>query len=232
MRKLVLALSLVILASEAKAATIATLYNTCLDASGSPIADGSVDPHYTLTQVPANSIYGPATYVTDSDRYPIQGAWMQDSSTSKWISPTADQSTFPDYPGSGVYDYRTTFDLTGFDPATAIITGQWETDNSGLDILINGLSTGNTHVTPPTYNIFSSFTISSGFQSGINTLDFIVDNAAVGNPADPGLINPTGLRVELSGTVNAVPEPSTLLLSLVGGTLVLGGRARKKRQTK
>ena len=41
----------------------------------------------------------------------------------------------------GEYVYRTTFDLTGFDPTTAMISGIWSADDRGIDILINGTST-------------------------------------------------------------------------------------------
>ena len=47
----------------------------------------------------------------------------------------------------------------------------------------------------------TNFSISSGFAAGLNTLDFVVNNAG----SSP---NPTGLRVEISGTANAAGGPS------------------------
>jgi len=128
------------------AATIATLYNTGVNSSGNPLPDGSADPHYVLTQVPIGSGLGPIAYVVDQNAYPIStGDWLPDQPDAKWIAPTADQSQFPNATGSGNYDYRTTFDLTGFNPSAAVITGRLSSDNSTLDILINGVSTGITH---------------------------------------------------------------------------------------
>src|SRR5206468_10183938 len=46
------------------------------------------------------------------------------------------------------------------------------------------------------------FSISSGSVEGTNTLDFAVNNGAPG-------INPTGVRVELSGTADLQPPPGT-----------------------
>ena len=45
-----------------------------------------------------------------------------------------------------------------------------------------------------------SETINTGFIAGVNTLDFVVNNGGPG-------INPTGVRVELSGTANRQPPP-------------------------
>ena len=46
----------------------------------------------------------------------------------------------PTDPG-GDYVYRTTFDLTGFDPNSAVLTGQWAVDDTGV-LKLNGDSTG------------------------------------------------------------------------------------------
>jgi hypothetical protein len=226
MRRLVVVLtaccvvfSLLIGAGQAKADFIVGLYNTGVSDTGSVLPDSSVDPHYTLISVPTGSGLGPAAYVVDSSKFPIaSGDWMADSSTSKWIGPTADQSTFTDAGHTGLYVYRTIFDLTGFDPSTTVITGQWSTDNFGEDILINGISTGFTHTdgSISSFKYFTSFTITSGFRSGLNTLDFVVDNAPLGYPG--GVYNPTGLRVEMVGTATPVPEPSAL--TLVGTGLI------------
>jgi hypothetical protein len=56
----------------------------------------------------------------------------------------------------GAYDYRTTFNLAGFNPSTASITGQWSTDNEGVEILINGVATGKTIPNPWSFESFTS----------------------------------------------------------------------------
>jgi hypothetical protein len=225
---LVVTLSFVINSSvlclSSQAATIPNLFGTGQAADGSLLPDGSVELHYSLVTSPSGSGYGPNTFVVNNSGYPIgPGNWFDDGPTSKWIGPLANM-----YVSSpeGICVYRTTFDLTGYDPLTAKITGQWSTDNNGVDILINETSTGNTitdgHVTPYTYWQFTPFTVSSGFVAGINTLDFVVNNYPGGS------LNPTGLRVEMSGT--AVPEPSTIALLGICAMGILGWIGRRCRK--
>lgn len=202
-----------LLAGPLPAETI-TLFNTGVDASGTPLVDGTIgDPHYTLQSVPS----GGTTQIrvrTSSGGFPI-GPWVGDDSLSAWIGPNGSNDLNGPY---GDYIYRTTFDLPG--PGTVAITGQWSADNSGLNILVNNAVTGNT---ASEFTSWYSFTISdaTGVQ-GANTLDFVVHN-------DSPTSNPTGLRVEISSAqFTPVPEPSMLALLL--GTAVTGLLACARRR--
>jgi hypothetical protein len=78
-----------------------------------------------------------------------------------------------------------------------------------------------------------SGSVSSGFVTGLNTLDIIINNTGAGpvGPLKPNLIN-DGTAFGISGTVSyAVPEPSStsLLLLALGGALL---RNRKASATK
>jgi hypothetical protein len=84
---------------------------------------------------------------------------------------------------------------------TASMTGRWATDNTGA-ISLNGASTGNTSTDS---TAFTPFSITSGFVVGLNTLDFIVDNTSC---VGLNCFNPTGLRVELTGTMSPSPSPN------------------------
>ena len=184
--------------ASASQAAVIDIFNTGVDSSGTPLADGTIgDPHYSLTSVPFGSTTDTRVR-TSTGGYPSP-YWLADNSTSAWIGPNNDP--FLNSPG-GYYTYETTFNLTSLNPSTALITGQWSTDNNGIRIVLNGKDTGN----PGTSEIqliegYVPFTISSGFISGLNTLDFVVNNIS----------GPTALRVELSGTATPVPEPSTIL---------------------
>lgn len=69
------------------------------------------------------------------------------------------------------------------------------------------------------FRSFSSFTITGGFVAGVNTLDFVVTDTG-----NPGALNVNSLV----GTVTAaVPEPSAIVLMLVGGIGVLARRRIK-----
>ena len=184
------------LVASSEAAPITTLYNTGVNDSGAPVANGTAATHYTLVSEPT----GAATMLrvaTSANGYPIP-PWIGDDSLSAWIGPSSDAAL--DGP-AGNYDYRTTFSLAGFDPITASIVGRFAADDSGT-ILLNGIAV--TGAQSLGFSSFTSFTISSGFAAGINTLDFIVNNGG----------GPTGLRTELTGTATAstIPEPASLAL--------------------
>jgi hypothetical protein len=206
------ACALLALAGTAHAGPI-NIFNTGVDVLGNPLSDGTIgDPHYLLLSVPSGTT--DISVRTSVGGFPI-GPWIGDDLLSAWIGPNNDSSLNGDV---GNYDYRTTFDLTGFIPASAVLTGQWATDNPGVDILINGTSTG---FSASGFTDWTPFSISSGFVSGVNTLDFIVNNQG----------GPTGLRTEVTGTAtaveSAVPEPGTLLM--LGAGLGMTAFLRRRR---
>ena len=183
-----------------------TIYSTGISSGGGLAGDGTVDSHYTLVSSADPSYPGPSAYVVTSNVFPIP-PWMADGPNSKWIGPRVDAGG-ANYNAAGNYTYRTTFNLTGFNPATATLTGQFSADN-GASIVFNGVTQG---VTNSSFAAFTAFTINSGFVAGVNTLDFVVNNA--GSSASP-----TGLRVEISGTASAVG-----VLSLNTEYIRFGGR--------
>jgi hypothetical protein len=162
------------------------LFGTGVDGTGTPLAGGSVDPHYTLIQSAEPTLPGPNAIVVSQI---AEGFWVAQGPTSKWIAPSANQP----YPGadpcnaSGTYVYRTTFDLTGYIATTAKLVGSWGADNMGVAIRLNGTSLG---LSAPGYAPLTAFTIESGFAAGQNTLDFEINDFGC----------PNGLRVDLSGT--------------------------------
>jgi hypothetical protein len=185
-------------------------------------ADGAVDQHYSLISSADSRAIGTNAYVAGPNlTYPL-GPWLLNGPDSKWISPFLNPATNG---AVGGYTYRTTFDLTGLDPATVILTGRWATDNSG-SITLNGSATGNTTGVEQ-FGGWTSFTISSGFIAGINTLDFVVTNV-------PGIggASPTGLRVEISGTADGtIPEPSmSLPLAMITFGAAAGIKLRMRRR--
>jgi hypothetical protein len=180
-------------------AMIPGLHNTGVDNTGVPLADGLSDPHYRLAAGSATT--GPTFVATSAWGWPIApfGPWLGESTTSAWITPA--ERVGP-HASAGVanYRYETSFDLTGLDPATAIIMGHWATDNAGLDILINGVSTGQANTQQ--FSDLTYFQINHGFVSGRNTLTFLLNNG----PGEGGE-SPTGLRVEMTGTAEPTKAP-------------------------
>jgi hypothetical protein len=171
------------------------VFSTGVDDNGEVLAGGSVDPHYALIQSADAMFGGPDAIVVSQI---AENYWVANSSTSKWLAPSPNQA----YPGadpcnaSGTYVYRTSFDLTGYNLDSVLISGRWAADNQGTDIRLNGASLG---ITVGGYNNLASFTIGSGLVASVNTLDFEI--------LDYGC--PNGLRVELSG-IGAAPLPPRL----------------------
>jgi hypothetical protein len=177
---------LLLLAPPVHATPVPGLFDTGVDDTGALLPFGAVDPHYALVSS-ADPLYpGPNSLVADPIPF---GFWFPNSSTSQWIAPAQNQA-FPG-PGTphpaGLYTYRLTFDLAGIDPSTVVVTGNWGCDNAGSAIRINGTEVS---FVAPGYNPLQPFSITAGFVTGINQLDFVVSNAAAGGS------NPTGLRVQ------------------------------------
>jgi probable HAF family extracellular repeat protein len=150
---------------------------------------GTADGNYKLLSCPAGAC-GSEAFVTLTDQYPFPCCWLANTTTALWIGPdSGGNEDTVDSPG--VYDYEESFDLTGFDPSTVTLTGSFATDNTGY-IQLNGVTVGPTNASSKT---LTPFTLTSGFNQGINTIDFFVTNGPTG-----GAQNPTGLFVELSGT--------------------------------
>jgi hypothetical protein len=212
-------------AEAANAELIPSLFSTGVDNNGVPLPDGQIgagaigDPHYSLASVPPGG-------TTRIDVFTFLGQWVARDAISTWIAPNSVTTSGQPQDGPvGDYDYRTTFNLAGFNPATASITGKWAADNYGFDILINGQSTGNTTqtTTSDSFVLLHDFSISSNFGAGINTLDFLVRNSNGPGP------NATGLRVEIldaTADPTSTPEPSSLImLSSFLGMAGIGGMA-------
>jgi len=153
----------------------------------------AVDAHYILidSNDPANMDPETLVWVDDVTPFP---SYIINGPKSAWIGAVVNPNGNP----LGRYAYRTTFVIDSVDPDTAILEGVWSMNGVGRDILINGQSTGTTVELFQAYRIFSPFTITEGFVTGLNTLDFVVD-------VTPDATGAAALRVELRGVGQALP---------------------------
>ena len=125
-------------ASPDQRVAIPTLYNTGVDESGRPLADDTRgDPHYRLSAVPYPAASDVIVFrgVGADGEAPI-GPWAGNDDLSAWIAP--DEPDARSAATIGEYYYTTSFDLTGFDPSTAVIYGAWAADDIGAEVILNG----------------------------------------------------------------------------------------------
>ncbi len=122
-----------------------------------------LDPHYTLVAapdgVPLGNLY--STSPCNCWVLPLSGSW--------WINPAG---AFVDEP-IGNYTFQQTFTLTS--SAGAILTGNFAADDNAC-VTLNG---GQSQCTPGGeggYEQYTPFEFTTGFQSGTNTLTFVVNN--------------------------------------------------------
>lgn len=106
----------------------------------------------------------------------------------------------------GTYLYATAFDIQGIDAATASFTGLAVADGTIADVRLNGQSLGLKAGPGQALPLAAT----SGFVAGVNTLEFVVENATPG---------PSALRVDgLRGTGQKIkPGPITLFSTGVAG---------------
>jgi len=190
------------MAAPASAAPIVDLYNTGLGAAG------AADPNWTRA--------GGTAFRGN----PINGNWLANNATSRWLTPAANGNQSFDPTVAGNYAYSLVFSLAGFNPATASFAGRFAVDNRVSSITLNGVTINGSGGTFNQWTNFSS--LANAFVAGNNTLTFNVVNAAQRTG------NPTGLRVEfLSSDVSAVPEAATWAM-MIGGFGLLGLALRRR----
>lgn len=133
-----------------------------------------------------------------------------------------------------LFTFRQTFDLSGFDPGTAELQFNWAADDSGEGYasrgtwkpafslnggpVVQGVWPGNLSYNPELH------TISSGFVSGLNIIEFYVE----GNGVTDGLLIKNVLSAAAPITA-AVPEPTSAALFGIGLFAVGAANVRRKK---
>jgi hypothetical protein len=168
--------------------TIPGVLGTGLTTGGALGTKGTTDPNWSLITNPQNSSSTAAIIMTT-----LKSGWLANTSTAQWIGPLASGSSNAHV---GIYVYRLTFSLTGFDPTSALVKGSFAADNHVTQILINGQTVSTTGLSNE-FNYLTSFIISTGFHTGSNTLDFYVNNTST---------SPTGLIVQVTGSAGKLGD--------------------------
>lgn len=172
--------------------TVVEIWNTGVDVMQAPLAPGGLDPHWYVVDGPGIAAKQSAVVLSSPPGAyytPTDSGWI-------WINANGLGS------GSGdEFTFQMQFDLTGFDPATVIITGAWGVDNNGT-ILLNGsippAGSGTFSMLGDAVSSFASehaFTISGGFQGQLNRLEVRVGNFGAASANNPAGLNVTKLKI-------------------------------------
>ena len=198
-------------------ATIITdqLYNTGLNATGDALpANGGVDANWSVSPGSNAVTYKHRLYAANS-------------TTSMWIS--SNSSGGNETTSSAEYLFSTSFDLSGYDPVSAQITGLWGVDNYATIFLNNNATGVSLAFGYDAFRNLHDFTVAGGFIEGINTLTVKVTNGYDNNPSrEPG---PMALRfdnLQLTANAVSVPEPGALALIALGLVSISVARHRQR----
>ena len=188
---------------------IPTLFNTGVDDNRAMLPLTGFDPHYILTA--CDDPY----YVTPTNAglyYNV--AYMAEGPSSQWISPDTNGTVHS--ANFGRYFYQTAFTIPEtLDPANTRIEGLWAMDNTGVDILLNGVSLGISNNNG--FVAWTAFTITNGFVYGSNSLLFVISNTVA--------VGPTAMRVEMRGMALTNPPTAPIIVSQPTNQTVLEGAA-------
>ena len=190
------------------------MYGTGVDNSNNNLAGGSNDSHYTISG-PGVTLR-PATVESASSHCTITTGCF----TIQWVPGQWDSSNDSvSNACCGVYDFATVLDLTGlsFSSGTLLSLG-WAADDTGEDILINGVDqpgSGPGYGNWGSLKVFDILGSNPALEYGaINTITFPVEFTDVAT---------NGITVQI-----LTPEPEPLLLLMLGG-LCVGGLAKLRR---
>jgi hypothetical protein len=218
-------LAILLVAVKVNASVIPSVMSTGVNDFRNVLDNNSIDFHY-LVDTPSGFTYKVEPQVYGN----VREQWMNPSSLSPsaaWISFSTDPKSVD---SRNNYTYATTFNLDRFDVNSVSISGNWASSSSS-SIYVNGNYLMSNYSTSAiqTYNTLSSFTVNNatGFLlPGLNTLTFVVSNGS----STLATLPPNGLLVSMSGSAQAVPEPSSFVLSSVAIALssVFAIRRRKK----
>lgn len=143
-------------------------FNTGVDSNHVILQHNFLDPHYLLTENPS------ALTARRPGNTNFNPNWhnLSNNTDSLWIAPPGNLN------GGSPKGFRTSLDLTGYNPATTVLEGQWSVATErGINIVIN--LTNRTGITTPIrtpqlgFREWYDFSITNFWRKGTNYLDFI-----------------------------------------------------------
>lgn len=181
-------------------AVVASANQIPIASTGQNVSTTGHDSSYTILSntiifPPATTpVTGPAFVVTMPPYAPQY--WLTVPG-SKWIAPDIDQSNDRNGCCPGTTKYQTSFSMTdangvALDPSTVKVTLTLLADDV-VDVYLNGTALANHVYSGGVYSQAATIILTKGFQPGVNTLEFDVQNTGLGA---------TGLNVYAVGTAD------------------------------
>jgi hypothetical protein len=167
------------------------LFNT-----GLGLREGDADPHWQIVAVSNDPKFKPQAAVVTLVNGPFHAVQWEpnDPTRSQWLSTAGD---LPDLPHGVTWTFRTTFELPGLLPGSAVLRGRYMVDDYVKAIRLNGRLVP----LPDEHNLllrdYQVFTAEKGFVAGTNTIEIDVLNGEEGYTA---AASPMLLRMEFDGT--------------------------------
>ncbi len=202
---------------------------TGLSAGGVALADGATDPFWT-TSVNGGATFSAAKVLGNSFNTPCGCSILPNALSGKWINTTGQIGT--GWPiGQTVYTRRS-FDLSGYDLTSVLLSGSFAVMDSNLGLYLNGTLLPGTTLLYPSYTPWSFLTnfsvlgTSGLFNAGVNTLEF--RSTSVNSIYDGVMLQKASVDGDYTPPAT-VPEPASLALMATGlvGVAVVGRRRRR-----
>jgi hypothetical protein len=171
-----------------------------LHGTGVGVTPGADDPLWQIVSVPNDPAFKPRPA---SVTWGFSTNYAQNPPDGRWVSTAPGM---PDAPG-GDFVFRTTVDLTGYDPATVEITAHAGADDNVSAVRINDVDVG---LSTPTRRAFYPLALPArAWRAGLNQLDVVVHNgaAATAPPAPQPRrtrINPMALSWVWDGSASPI----------------------------
>jgi hypothetical protein len=168
------------------------LFNT-----GKGLDRGATDPHWEIVGMSNDLNFTPRPATVTQ---PFSFYCRDNREKFLWLS---DTRTPHDVPGGALWTFRTHFDLTGFDPATASIQGRLLVDDYISEMRLNGkkLPVPKGSHGPMRYMTWLGMSIDTGFGPGDNTFEIVIENSNTRTKD----INSIALMVDWHGTARPWP---------------------------
>ena len=138
--------------------------------TGLGLREGDPDPHWQIVAWSGDPKFKPQAAVVAIS---LTAYLENDPARAQWISTARDLPNLP----AGRFTFRTTFDLAGASPESAVLQGWFIADNHVDAIRLNGHAVSvPQHRSNPPFDTLHTFTAGSGFVEGTNVLEIEVYN--------------------------------------------------------